>query len=80
MVVEFFEVVVGGCRLLLMVLGGFRSFHVLVTTTLKHKQHILYLASRRYEPVDTSGIAAVKAPEKKDLGHFVDFLNSLIRL
>ena len=24
--------VVGGCRLLLMVLGGFRSFHVLVTT------------------------------------------------
>ena len=32
MVVEFFEVVVGGCRLLLMVLGGFRSFHVLVTT------------------------------------------------
>ena len=32
MVVEFFEAVVGGCRLLLMVLGGFRSFHVLVTT------------------------------------------------
>ena len=29
MVVEFFEVVVGG-------LGGFRSFHVLVTTTFKH--------------------------------------------
>ena len=28
---------------------------------------------RRYEPVDTSGRAAVKAPEKKDLGHFVDF-------
>ena len=27
MVVEFFEVVVGGC-----VLGSFRSFHVLVTT------------------------------------------------
>ena len=32
MVVEFFEVVVGGCRWLWMVLGGFRSFHVLVTT------------------------------------------------
>ena len=28
---------------------------------------------RRYEPVDTSGRAAVKAPKKKDLGHFVDF-------
>ena len=48
--------------------------------TLKHIDNILYLASRRYEPVDTSGRAAVKAPEKKDLGHFVDFLNSLIRL
>ena len=45
-----------------------------------YKQHILYLASRGYEPVDTSGRAAVKAPEEKDLGHFVDFLNSLIRL
>ena len=32
MVVEFFEVVVGGFRWLWMVLGGFRSFHVLVTT------------------------------------------------
>ena len=45
-----------------------------------HKQHILYLASRRYESVDTSGRAGVKAPEKKDLGHFVDFVNSLLRL
>ena len=45
-----------------------------------YKQLILYLASRRYEPVDTSGRAAVKAPERKDLGHFVFFLNSLIRL
>ena len=32
MVVKFFEVVVGGFRWLLMVLRGFRSFHVLVTT------------------------------------------------
>ena len=46
MVVEFFEVVVGGCRLLLMVLGGFRSFHVLVTTTLKHINNI-FCTSRR---------------------------------
>ena len=84
MVVEFFEVVVGGCRLLLMVLGGFRWFWVVPCFSnydfRTYKQHILYLASRRYEPVDTSGRAAVKAPEKKDLGHFVDFLNSLIRL
>ena len=35
-VVEFFEVVVGGFRWLLMVLGGFRSFHVLVTTPMPH--------------------------------------------
>ena len=41
--------------------------------TLKHINDILYLALRRYEPVDTSGRAALKAPEKKDLGHFVDF-------
>ena len=33
MVVEFFEVVVDGCRWLLMVLGGCRSFLLLVTTT-----------------------------------------------
>ena len=35
MVVEFFEVVVGGlsgCRWFKVVLGGFSSFHVLVTT------------------------------------------------
>ena len=30
-VVEFFEVVVGGCRWFWVVLGRFRSFHVLVT-------------------------------------------------
>ena len=35
-VVEFFEVVVGGFRWLWMVLGGFRSFHVLVTTSLHY--------------------------------------------
>ena len=32
MVVEIFEVVVDGCRWLLVVLGGFRSFLVLVLT------------------------------------------------
>ena len=36
MVVEFFEVVVGGFKWLQMVLGGFRSFHVLVTTRFIH--------------------------------------------
>ena len=35
MVVEIFEVVVHGCRWLLVVLGGFRSFHVLVLTLFK---------------------------------------------
>ena len=30
--VEIFEVVVDGCRWLQLVLGGFRSFHVLVLT------------------------------------------------
>ena len=34
-VVDVFEVVVDGCRWLLMVLGGFRPFHVLVTTCTK---------------------------------------------
>ena len=42
MVVKFFEVVVDGCRWLQEVLGGCRSFLLLVTTNYAHQRAFTY--------------------------------------